>query len=75
MTCSFEAYDGCKKALEALGGDVQGEIVYLPDNQIAIGVDDARKLMKMIDRLEDLDDVQETFTNADFSDDVMAALE
>jgi transcriptional/translational regulatory protein YebC/TACO1 len=30
--------------------------------------------MKMIDMLEDLDDVQEVYTNADFSADVMASL-
>ncbi len=34
----------------------------------------AEKIMKMIDMLEDLDDVQNVYTNADFSADVMAAL-
>lgn len=34
----------------------------------------AEKIMKMIDMLEDLDDVQNVYTNADFSAEVMAAL-
>lgn len=34
----------------------------------------AEKLLKMIDLLEDLDDVQEVFTNADFPDEVLEAL-
>ena len=36
--------------------------------------DGAEKLMKMVDRLEDLDDVQNVYTNADISDEVMTAL-
>ena len=34
----------------------------------------AEKLLKLVDRLEDLDDVQNVYTNADISDEVMAAL-
>jgi YebC/PmpR family DNA-binding regulatory protein len=37
-------------------------------------VEGAEKLMKLVDRLEDLDDVQNVYTNADISDEVMAAL-
>ncbi len=56
---------------------------YEPDNaditqQAATSVDleleDAEKVMRLIDMLEDLDDVQSVFTNADFSDEVMAQL-
>lgn len=38
-------------------------------------IDVARKLLKLIDALEDNDDVQEVFSNEDFADDVVAALE
>ena len=38
-------------------------------------VETAQKILKMIDMLEDLDDVQNVYTNANFSDDVMAKLE
>jgi transcriptional/translational regulatory protein YebC/TACO1 len=37
-------------------------------------VDQATSLMKMIDRLEDLDDVQSVHTNADISDEIAEAL-
>jgi YebC/PmpR family DNA-binding regulatory protein len=37
-------------------------------------VDAAQKVMKLIDMLEDLDDVQNVYSNANFSDDVMDAL-
>jgi transcriptional/translational regulatory protein YebC/TACO1 len=36
--------------------------------------DTAEKLLKMVDTLEDLDDVQEVYTNADISDEIMDAL-
>jgi transcriptional/translational regulatory protein YebC/TACO1 len=35
----------------------------------------AEKLMKLVDHLEDLDDVQDVYTNADISDEIMATLE
>lgn len=37
-------------------------------------LDGAEKLMKLVDRLEDLDDVQNVYSNADISEEVMAAL-
>lgn len=37
-------------------------------------VEQAEKILKLIDMLEDLDDVQNVYTNANFSDEVMAAL-
>ncbi|WP_431197467.1 YebC/PmpR family DNA-binding transcriptional regulator [Streptococcus pneumoniae] len=38
-------------------------------------IDDAQKVLKMIDMLEDLDDVQEVYTNVNFSEAVMASLD
>jgi len=36
--------------------------------------EDAEKIIRLIDKLEDLDDVQEVYSNADFSDDIIVAL-
>ncbi|MEG2636072.1 MAG: YebC/PmpR family DNA-binding transcriptional regulator, partial [Acinetobacter sp.] len=38
-------------------------------------IDQAKKIMKMIDMLEDLDDVQNVYTNVEFSDAVLAELD
>ncbi len=35
---------------------------------------DAEKMLRMIDMLEDLDDVQNVYTNAEISDEIMEAL-
>ncbi len=50
------------------------EIVEKPTNTTEVSLEDAEKIMCLMDTLEDLDDVQEVHTNADFSDDVMAQL-
>ena len=36
--------------------------------------DDAEKMLRLIDRLEDLDDVQDVYSNADISDEIMTSL-
>jgi transcriptional/translational regulatory protein YebC/TACO1 len=52
------------------------EVVMNPSTKAEItDIDQAKKIMKMIDMLEDLDDVQNVYTNVEFSDEVMAELE
>lgn len=50
------------------------EITMKPATTVDLGLEDAERVMKMVDVLEDLDDVQNVYTNADFSDEVMAKL-
>ena len=50
------------------------QITMEPDNRIELNLEDAEKFMKLIDRLEDLDDTHEVYHNADISDEVMAQL-
>ena len=39
-----------------------------------LGVKEASSMIKMLDMLEDLDDVQEVYSNADISEDVLAEI-
>jgi len=50
------------------------QITMEPTNRIELNLEDAEKFMKLIDRLEDLDDTQEVYHNADISDELMAQL-
>ncbi|GAA4667792.1 YebC/PmpR family DNA-binding transcriptional regulator [Gordonia humi] len=43
--------------------------------EVAVDVDGARKMMKLIDALEDSDDVQNVYSNVDISDEVLAQLD
>jgi YebC/PmpR family DNA-binding regulatory protein len=75
VTSEFSDYDACKKALAELAGEaLTAEISKIPDNTVDVELEDAQKLMRLLERLEDCDDVQETHTNADFSDEVAAQL-
>jgi YebC/PmpR family DNA-binding regulatory protein len=68
VTCPFESYDSCKKSLLELGKNLErSELTQLPDNDVALSAKDAEKLMRMLERFDDLDDVQETYTNGDMS--------
>ena len=46
----------------------------IPKNTVALSESDAKKTLRLLDALEDLDDVQEVFANFDVSDEVMQAL-
>ena len=48
------------------------EIVQRAANEITLNDADAEKVMKLVDALEELDDVQDVFTNADFPESVFA---
>ncbi|MBP6116323.1 MAG: YebC/PmpR family DNA-binding transcriptional regulator [Neisseriaceae bacterium] len=54
-----------KQTLEAAGFKAEdGEVTMRPQNEIELSGDDAQKMQKLIDALEDLDDVQEVYTSA-----------
>ena len=50
------------------------QITMEPANRIELNLEDADKFMKLIDRLEDLDDTQEVYHNADISDEILSEL-
>ena len=50
------------------------EVTMSPATSVDLELEDAEKVMRLVDTLEDLDDVQNVYTNADFSDEVMAQL-
>ncbi|MFE0464484.1 YebC/PmpR family DNA-binding transcriptional regulator [Kitasatospora sp. NPDC058965] len=51
------------------------ESPFMPSMQVELDVDGARKILKLIDALEDSDDVQNVFANFDISDEVGAQLD
>ncbi|MDQ0261498.1 YebC/PmpR family DNA-binding transcriptional regulator [Sinomonas atrocyanea] len=51
------------------------EAEFVPSMEVDLDADGARKFVRLVDALEDLDDVQNVYTNAGMSDDVMAELE
>ena len=46
----------------------------VPKTTLELGDDEALKALKLMDRIEELDDVQRVFSNVDFSDAVVEKL-
>ena len=64
------------KAIEAQGIEVKGaELTMVPTTPTAVSGTDAKKVQRLIDRLEELDDVQDVYSTMDMTDEVIAALE
>jgi YebC/PmpR family DNA-binding regulatory protein len=73
---SSEDYLTVKEALIAAGFEPDNAEVTMQASTMAeLDKDDAEKMLRLIDRLEDLDDVQNVYSNADISDEIMAGLE
>jgi YebC/PmpR family DNA-binding regulatory protein len=71
-----EDFAAVKEALAATGLDTDAaEVTYNASTQAELDRETAEKLLKMVDALEDLDDVQDVYTNADISDEIMAEMD
>ncbi len=72
---AFETFGAVKDALDAAGLAAEhAEVSMLADIQVPVDLDTAEKLIRLVDMLEDLDDVQNVYTNADFSDEIIDQL-
>jgi YebC/PmpR family DNA-binding regulatory protein len=65
-----------RKSLQDAGHDYESaEASFLPTMTVPLDADGARKVFRLVDALEDCDDVQNVYGNFDVSDEVMATLE
>jgi transcriptional/translational regulatory protein YebC/TACO1 len=61
-----------RTALDEAGLEIgSADVTQLPSTTVPVGEGEARKLLRLIDALDDLDDVQAVFSNYDIDDDVM----
>lgn len=76
IQCEASDVVAVRTALQDAGYDYESaEAEFVPATEIEVDEDGARKIMKLIDALDDSDDVQNVFANFDASDEVMAALD
>lgn len=73
FTVDSTDFDGLRSALEQMEGvDIESaEMAMMPTNTIPLETSQARQNLRLLDSLEELDDVQKVFCNVDFSDDVL----
>ena len=73
IVCDPKNISGLKEMVEQAGFEIEAsEIVMETENNISLDEEQSEKNMKLTDALEDLDDVQEVFTNADLDESVFA---
>lgn len=71
-----EDFGSVKDALDAAGLEaVNAEVTMFPSTKADLDADTAPKFIRLIDNLEDHDDVQEVYHNAEIADEIMAHLE
>ena len=69
ITCDISDFGGIQKKLEELGVEAENaELQRIPNTLVTLNDDDFGKVMKLIDLLEDNDDVQKVFHNLDITE-------
>ncbi|AHU88806.1 YebC/PmpR family DNA-binding transcriptional regulator [Trueperella pyogenes] len=65
-----------RKALQSAGVDYNSaEVQFVPSMKVAVDLETARKVMKLIDAIDDVDDIQAVYSNVDISPEIAAQLE
>ena len=67
VTVEWEAFSGVRQAFEHAGiAFIQADISMLPTTCVPLASSDVKQVLKLVDALEDLDDVQNVYTNAEW---------
>lgn len=75
ITTTPEAYEPLRQALAAANIEPQSsELTMVPANRVTVDAETAQKVLRLIDALEEQDDVQNVYANFDIPDEVMAAM-
>lgn len=75
ITCTLEQFVHAREALEKKYGAPEfAKMIWQPKNTVPVDEEQAKSLLKLIEALEDNDDVQEVFSNFEISDAVMQKL-
>jgi len=74
--CDPGSYDDLRQTYEDAGIEAVGaEISMLPQNTVTVDAEVGRKILRLIEAMEDNDDVQQVHSNVDIPDEVLAEIE
>ena len=72
----LESFQSVQLALEAAGIAMEdSSLIYDPNNPVTLDQGDALQVMNLIERIEDLDDVQNVYSTLELTDEAIAAME
>ena len=76
ITSSVEDFDNVRKALEGGGINTRtAELTQIPSNTVPVDEKHCKSLLRLMDSLEDHDDIQKVYSNFEISDEVLATIE
>lgn len=68
----LESFEPVRKALVAVDLQIENaSLQWIAKNTVSVSGEDAEKVMKIIEAMEDIDDVQNVYSNADFDEDMI----
>ena len=71
-----DVFSDVKAAMDDAGLAAENaEVTMRPDNNTELNADDAQKMIRLLDMLEELDDTQKVYSNASISDEILAPIE
>ena len=74
--CDFPDFSNMQNCLEELDIEVQNsELQRIPNNTKTISAEDAKLVLKLLDKLEEDDDVQQVFHNMDLTEEILKLME
>lgn len=75
VRCSPDAFEGVKAAIVQAGIEVtSADVSQIAANEVVLDLETARRVQSLLEALEEHDDVEDVYSNADIPDDVMSAL-
>ncbi|MEL6135220.1 MAG: YebC/PmpR family DNA-binding transcriptional regulator, partial [Bacteroidota bacterium] len=72
--CAFEDYGSLNAKIEEMNIDAESSLNRLPTTTVNLDVERAKAVLKLIDIIEDDDDVQQVFHNMEMTEELEAAL-
>jgi YebC/PmpR family DNA-binding regulatory protein len=74
ITAPPQDLEGIRRALEGRGVPIQSaEVTYVPQSTVRLEGKDAQQVLRLVEGLEELDDVQHVYANFDIPDEVLEA--
>ena len=76
ITTSVESFESVRKSIENSGLKVQSaQLTRIPQNTVNVEEKNCKSLLRLMDMLEDHDDIQKVYSNFDITDELMSIVE
>lgn len=73
VTCSTDAYSAVGEALETAGIKPESaDVARVPQNTVDLGVDDGKRMLELLEALEEQDDIQNVIANFNIPEELLA---